>query len=113
MKRFDVRAAGPEVVAGTLSGGNQQKFVLSRELHGPPPALVVENPGRGLDVRASTEVRTQLIQARNVGVAVVAYSSDIDETLSVADRVLVVFAGDVHEVAVDRDVVGRAMIGAS
>ena len=113
MKRFDVRTVGPAVTARTLSGGNQQKFVLARELQGPPPALVVENPGRGLDVRASADVRAQLIQARDVGVAVVAYSSDIDETLSFADRMLVVFAGAVVEVPVDRESVGRAMLGAS
>jgi ABC-type uncharacterized transport system ATPase subunit len=113
MKRFDVRSIGPGVVARTLSGGNQQKFVLARELEGPPPALVVENPGRGLDVRASVEIRAQLIQASDVGVAVVAYSSDIDETLSIADRMLVVFAGTVAEVPLDREAVGRAMLGAS
>jgi simple sugar transport system ATP-binding protein len=113
MQRFDVRAGGPSVRASTLSGGNQQKFVLARELHGPPPALVVEDPGRGLDVRASAEVQQALIDARNDGVAIVAYSSDVDETLAIADRMLVVFAGTVREVPVDRAAVGRAMLGAA
>ena len=113
MRRFDVRAAGAEVGARSLSGGNQQKFVLARELEGPPPALVVENPGRGLDVRAIADVMGQLLQARSVGVAIVAYCSDIDESLAIADRMLVVFAGTVREVPVERDAVGRAMLGAA
>lgn len=111
IEQFDVRAAGPTVRVSTLSGGNQQKFVLARELQGPPPALVVENPGRGLDVRASADVQQQLLDARSDGVAIVAYSSDIDETLAIADRMLVVFAGSVREVPVDRVAVGRAMLG--
>jgi general nucleoside transport system ATP-binding protein len=113
LARFDVRAAGPAVLAGTLSGGNQQKFILARELAGPPPALVVENPGRGLDVRALADVQQQLLNASSDGVAIVAYSSDVDETLAIADRMLVVFAGSVREVPVDRDAIGRAMLGAA
>lgn len=111
--QFDVRSDGEHVAARTLSGGNQQKFVMARELVGPPPALVVENPTRGLDVRATTYIQHQLLQARVDGVAIVAYSTDIDEVLAIADRMLVVYAGGVREVPVDRDAVGRAMLGAA
>jgi simple sugar transport system ATP-binding protein len=74
--------------------------------------VVVENPTRGLDVKAARDVRQRLLDACSQGVAIVLYSADIDEILSVADRVLVVFAGTVREVPVDAAAVGRAMLGA-
>ena len=124
MERHDVRAPGPDAVAATLSGGNQQKLVLARELAGrsgdepatgerdrPVAALVVENPTRGLDIRASAAVHEALHAARDAGAAVVVYSSDLDEVLALADRVLACYAGTVREVAADRDVVGRAILG--
>ena len=110
---FDVRATGPESSAAELSGGNQQKFVLGRELIGPPTALVVENATRGLDIRAAAYVHDRLLLARAIGVAIMAYSADLDEILSIADRMLVVFEGLVQEVPVDRELVGRAMLGAA
>ena len=113
IEEFDVRASDESIAAGTLSGGNQQKFVLGRELHGPPPALVAENPTRGLDIRASAFVRDRLVRAAARGVAVVLHSADLDEVVSIADRMLVVYGGTVREVPVDVDVVGRAMLGAA
>jgi simple sugar transport system ATP-binding protein len=110
---FDVRAESQAVVARTLSGGNQQKFVLGRELHRLPPVLVVENPTRGLDVRAAAYVRDQLMEACANGVAVIAYSSDLEEVVSIARRMLVVYAGEVRELPADLDLVGRAMLGAA
>jgi ABC-type uncharacterized transport system ATPase subunit len=110
---FDVRAAGPRVAARTLSGGNQQKLVLARELSDAPAALVVENPTRGLDIRASAAVRERLRAARAAGTAIVMHSGDLDETLALADRILVVHAGRVREAPRDRDVVGRMMLGAT
>jgi simple sugar transport system ATP-binding protein len=108
---FDVRAAGPDAPARTLSGGNQQKLVLARELRGGVAALVAENPSRGLDIRATAEVRERLRRARDQGAAVVVYSSDVDEVLALADRVVVMHAGALHELPVDRDRVARAMVG--
>jgi simple sugar transport system ATP-binding protein len=116
MRDFDVRAAGPLTSMRTVSGGNQQKLVLARELAlsgmDPSRAIVVENPTRGLDVRAAAEVHNRLRAARDAGAAVVVYSSDIDELLQLASRVLVVYAGAVREAPVDRDTVGRLMLGA-
>ena len=113
IREFDVRAGSEHVAASTLSGGNQQKFILGRELHGPPAALVVENPTRGLDVRSSTFVRDRLIGAAAEGVAVVMHSADLDEIIAIAHRMLVVYGGTVREVPVDADLVGRAMLGAA
>jgi simple sugar transport system ATP-binding protein len=113
IERFDVRASSEQVAAQTLSGGNQQKFILGRELHELPPALVFENPSRGLDFRSSSYVRQQLLAARSHGVAIMLYSTEIEEVLAVADRMLVVYAGTVREVSTDLVAVGRAMLGAA
>ena len=109
----DVRAAGAGVRARTLSGGNQQKFILARALEDAPPALVVENPTRGLDFRATSSVHDALRDARDAGIAILLYSSDLDEVLSLADRILVMHDGTVREVPRDRELVGRAMLGAT
>lgn len=111
LRRFDVRAAGPSAAMATLSGGNQQKFVLARELDDGPELIVAENPTRGLDVRASAFVREQLRAARDRGAAVVVYSSDLDELLELADRVLVVHRGTVSAAPLDRTRIGAAMLG--
>jgi simple sugar transport system ATP-binding protein len=116
---YDVRAAGTESSMRALSGGNQQKLVLARELGAPTTesgsqpgeAIVVENPTRGLDVRATAEVQARLRAARDRGAAVILYSSDLDEVLSLAGRTLVVYAGTVREMTLDRDAIGRAMLG--
>lgn len=109
----DVRGGSAHTRARTLSGGNQQKLVLARELDDAPTALVVESPTRGLDVRAGGAVVRRLRAARERGVAIVVYSSDLDELLALADRMLVVHAGQPREVARDREAIGRAMVGAT
>ncbi len=112
---YDVRAASEATHVGTLSGGNQQKVVLARELsrsdRGDVVALVAENPTRGLDIQATAAVHLRLRAARNDGMAIALYASDLDEVLSLADRVLVVSQGTVREVTGDREVIGRAMLG--
>jgi len=106
----DVRASSASVPIRTLSGGNQQKLVIGRELASSPAVLVVENPTRGLDIRATAEVHAALRAARDAGTAVIVYSSDLDEVMGLADRLVVVTAGRVRAVTGDRDVVGRAML---
>lgn len=113
LDEFDVRAESEDVVARILSGGNQQKFILGRELHGFPAAVVVENPTRGLDVSAAAYLHDRLLRACSNGVAVVMHSADLDELLRIVDRVVVVFSGSIREVPLDRDLVGRAMLGAA
>lgn len=107
-----IRAASVDVPVRTLSGGNQQKLVLARELDGNPPLVVVENPTQGLDVRATMAIRDRLRSARDGGAAVVVYASDLDELLGLADRVIVVFGGRIRELPLDADRIGRAMLGA-
>ncbi|MEO7103952.1 MAG: ABC transporter ATP-binding protein [Gemmatimonadaceae bacterium] len=108
---YDVRARDENVHASTLSGGNQQKLVVGREIEWAHVALVAENPSRGLDIRASAAVRGRIIEARDSGAAVVIYSSDLDEIVSLADRVVVVYAGNVCECGNDYESIGRAMLG--
>ena len=113
---YDVRTESIKSPMRDLSGGNQQKLVLAREMEATsdqptPRAIVVENPTRGLDVRATADVHRRLRDACTRGAAVVVYSSDLDEVLSLASRVLVVFDGTVCEVSANRDLIGRAMLG--
>lgn len=111
LAQFDVRAPGVGALMRTLSGGNQQKFLLMRELSDDPELLVAINPTRGLDVRATLALRMELLQARQRGITSIVYSTDIDELLALADRVLVVYGGKVIEVQANREVIGRAMVG--
>lgn len=112
LARYDIVATGARALASSLSGGNQQKLVLARELDGAPLALVAENPTRGLDIAATAALQHHLIEARDSGLAVVVYSSDLDEVLALVDRLYVMYDGRTREVAVDRAVAGRAMLGA-
>lgn len=94
MKAFDVRAAGPEVAFSGLSGGNQQKAVLGRELTlDPLVALVAAQPTRGLDVSAVEAVYRQIRAAARRGVGVLLISSELDELIAVADRIAVLYRG--------------------
>lgn len=111
VREHDVRASGVAIPARNLSGGNQQRLVLARELDGQPALVVAENPTRGLDVHATADVHDRLRAARDAGAAVVLYSSDLDEVLTLATRVLAVHAGSVREVAAEKDLVGRAILG--
>ena len=114
---FDVRADGPDAPAEALSGGNQQKFVVGRERALATEALVAENPTRGLDIRAAAHVLSEIADARQSATAVVLFSSDLEEVLAVADRVVVCYDGQVREVPWpadrdDRTPFTRAMTGA-
>jgi general nucleoside transport system ATP-binding protein len=124
IERFDVRGGNRGTPAHALSGGNQQKLIVARELTPDPslpveitstgPMLIVaENPTRGLDVRASAAIHERLREARDAGAAVIVHSTDLDEVLQLADRVVVMYGGRVSPVPADREAVGRAMLGAS
>lgn len=113
VREHDVRTSGVESPIGALSGGNQQKFVLARELEGAPDALIAENPTRGLDIRAAAHVLAELQSACARGVAVVVYSSDLDEVLAIADRMVVCFDGRATVTPVQADAVARAMVGSA
>jgi simple sugar transport system ATP-binding protein len=108
---YDVRAPTVDIAASALSGGNQQKVVLARELSDQPAVIVAENPARGLDIRATATVHARLRAAAAHGAAVIVYSSDLDEVLGLATRVVAVHAGRLQEVPNDRELAGRAMLG--
>ena len=110
---FDVRAPGPSAKALALSGGNQQKLVMARALEGRPKVLVAEGPTRGLDIAATAAVHGHLRRAAREGVAVLLYSADLDEVLSLAHRVVVVARGRLFPVepAMSRGLIGRLMLG--
>ena len=113
LEEFDIRASSAEERVAVLSGGNQQKLVLARELSDGPPLLVVENPTRGLDLRASAAVHDRLRIARDSGMAILVYSSDLDELLALADRTFAIHAGVLVETTRDRARIGQAMLGAA
>lgn len=110
VKRFDVRASDIDMRAQNLSGGNQQKLILGRELADSPVAIVAENPTRGLDINASEMIHDRLRQARDAGSAIVFYSSDIDELVDLADRVVVLRDGTLAEVPLDSRAIGNALL---
>jgi ABC-type uncharacterized transport system ATPase subunit len=90
---YDVRCPGPEARIRLLSGGNMQKLILGRALHGDPHVILANQPTRGLDVGAVAYVQERLLAARASGAAVLLISEDLDEVLTLADRVAVMFRG--------------------
>jgi general nucleoside transport system ATP-binding protein len=92
---FDVRGGGPRTPAGALSGGNQQKVILAREIDRDPRVLVAAQPTRGLDVGAIEFVHRRLVEERDEGRAVLLVSLELEEVLSLADRILVIYEGEI------------------
>jgi ABC-type uncharacterized transport system ATPase subunit len=92
---FDVRPPSPELPAAALSGGNQQKLVVGRELSLPPRLLLVAQPTRGVDIGGSALIHRRVVELRDAGCAVLLVSSELDEVMKLADRLLVLHAGRV------------------
>jgi simple sugar transport system ATP-binding protein len=117
MERFDVRPADPGLLARDLSGGNQQKLVLARELSAragaasPPELVLALDPARGLDVTASERVAAELVRAADRGAGVLLVSTDLDEVLALATRAFALHAGALHAGPLDRDALGLLMLG--
>jgi general nucleoside transport system ATP-binding protein len=95
ISEFDVRGGGPQTPAGALSGGNQQKVVLAREIDRDPRVLIAAQPTRGLDVGAIEFVHRRLIEERDEGRGVLLVSLELEEILSLSDRILVVYEGEI------------------
>jgi len=93
LKEFDVRGGQPSTPAAALSGGNQQKVVLAREIDGDPAVLIAAQPTRGLDVGAIEFVHRRLIEQRDAGRAILLVSLELEEVLSLSDRILVIYEG--------------------
>jgi simple sugar transport system ATP-binding protein len=94
IRRYGVATPGPQLRARDLSGGNLQKLVLGREFSGAPKVLIAASPTRGLDVGAIEAVHAYLRQAAESGVAVLLISEDLDEIRALADRIVVVYEGE-------------------
>lgn len=96
MEEFDVRAASELVPAAALSGGNQQKAIIAREIDRDPDLLIVSQPTRGLDVGAIEYIHKRLIEERDNGKAVLVVSFELDEILNVSDRIAVIHDGKIQ-----------------
>ena len=111
---YDVRALNVFVPVVTLSGGNQQKAVIARELSSQPSIIIAVNPTRGLDIAAATSVLKRLIAARDAGAAVLLIHHDLDEIMSITDRLLVMHEGqltDTNWPASNRAQISQLMLG--
>ena len=114
LQQFDVRGGGPQTRAAALSGGNQQKVVLAREIARDPRVLLAAQPTRGLDVGAIEFVHRRLVEARDGGEAVLLVSLELDEILSLSDRILVIYEGRIvaeYSPDVSEEELGIAMTG--
>ena len=111
---FDVRTPSVEALASTLSGGNQQKVVLAREMSRPLRLLVASQPTRGLDVGSIEFVHQRIVAERDNGTPVLIVSTELDEVLALADRIVVMYRGRIVGIVpggTDRDVLGLMMAG--
>ena len=94
--QYDVRSGqGPITIARSMSGGNQQKAIIGRELDRENPLLIAVQPTRGLDVGAIENVHSQLVAQRDAGKAVLLVSLELDEVMNLSDRILVMYEGEI------------------
>ncbi|NDA57917.1 MAG: ABC transporter ATP-binding protein [Actinobacteria bacterium] len=115
VEKFDIRAPNADLSAGSLSGGNKQKVVVARELSQKLDVVVAAQPTRGVDVGSIEFIHNQLIAARDAGAAVLLVSAELDEILSLADRIAVISNGKIVAIfsskEADRNTIGRLMAG--
>ena len=114
IREFDIRGGGPLTAAGSLSGGNQQKVVVAREVARDPAVLVAAQPTRGLDVGAIEYVHRRLVAERDTGHAILLVSLELEEVLSLADRILVMYEGRFvgeHAAGASEEEIGLEMLG--
>lgn len=111
---YDIRTQGPGVPAGTLSGGNQQKVVIAREMSRELKLLVAAQPTRGVDVGSIEFIHTRIVETRDAGIPVVVVSTELDEVAALADRIAVMYRGAIVGIVpgdTPRDVLGLMMAG--
>ncbi|HHY37500.1 MAG TPA: ABC transporter ATP-binding protein [Clostridia bacterium] len=115
IREFDVRTPHEDLLAKNLSGGNQQKLILARELSSQPQLLVAMHPTRGLDVGAIEYVHRKIMEQRARGAAVLLVSTDLDEILSLSDRIAVIYEGEIMGILANHQVdigeIGLMMAG--
>ena len=115
VEAYDVRPPIINNIAGGLSGGNQQKVIVAREFSRDVDLLIASQPTRGLDVGSIEFIHRQIVRMRDSGAGILLVSSELDEVLSLADRVAVMFEGEIIDILsideADRDTVGLRMAG--
>ena len=114
-EEFDIRPKNPYLAAKSLSGGNQQKVIIAREVSNDPEVLIASQPTRGLDVGAIEYVHRALVNQRDRGKAVLLISFELDEVMNVSDRIAVIFEGKIVGIAdainVSENEIGLMMAG--
>ncbi|MEU5821646.1 ABC transporter ATP-binding protein [Streptomyces sp. NPDC047803] len=117
VREYDVRTPGIEVTAGSLSGGNQQKLIVGREMSHAPKLLIAAHPTRGVDVGAQAQIWDQIREARREGLAVLLISADLDELIGLSDTLRVMYRGqlvaDADPATITPEELGSAMTGAA
>ncbi|MGK3953346.1 ABC transporter ATP-binding protein [Microbacterium sp. I2] len=114
IEEYDIRTQGPGIPAGTLSGGNQQKVVIAREMSRPLKLLVAAQPTRGVDVGSIEFIHKRIIETRDAGIPVVVVSTELDEVAALADRIVVMYRGAIIGIVpgnAPRDLLGLMMAG--
>ena len=95
VKKFDVRTPSVQTPAASLSGGNQQKMVIARELSRPIQLIIAAQPTRGIDVGSIEFIHQQIVAKRDEGIAVLLISSELDEIMALSDRIVVMYRGSI------------------
>jgi len=115
IKNYDVKTPSPNVLVKLLSGGNQQKVILAREVSRDPDLLIAAQPTRGLDIGATEYVHKQMVDARNNGAAILLISTELEEILSLSDRIAVMYEGEIMGIVsaenAQIDQIGEMMAG--
>ena len=109
MEEYDVRPTSPNLITSNFSGGNQQKIILSRELNESPKVLLVGQPTRGVDIGAIEFIHQRLIDMRDRGAAILLVSVELDEVLSLSDRIVVMFDGKIVGEKINKNVTDREL----
>ena len=109
MEEYDVRPRSPNLMTSNFSGGNQQKLILSRELNESPKILLVGQPTRGVDIGAIEFIHQRLIDMRDKGAAILLVSVELEEVLSLSDRIVVMFDGNIVGERINKDVTDREL----
>jgi ABC-type uncharacterized transport system ATPase subunit len=109
MEEYDVRPRSPHLMTSNFSGGNQQKLILSRELNENPKVLLIGQPTRGVDIGAIEFIHQRLIDMRDKGAAILLVSVELEEVLSLSDRIVVMFDGNIVGERINKDVTDREL----
>ncbi|MCD6577089.1 MAG: ABC transporter ATP-binding protein [Anaerolineaceae bacterium] len=115
IKRFDIRTSGPLMATSTLSGGNQQKVIVARELSRPIKLLIANQPTRGLDVGSIEYIHRQIVNMRDKGIGVLLVSAELDEIMALSDRIAVMYRGKIMDIlpakGATKEMLGLLMAG--